>query len=108
VSFGQADLRFDPIGRDFDLIVVAGVLEYFPKGNTLRPVIKKLAAALAPGGCLLVESTRAAQPAEEAWWWPMMPRGRRINELAGREASLREVASDVTADFCMTLYRKRP
>ncbi len=107
VSFGQADLRFDPIGRDFDLIVVTGVLEYFPKGKTLRQVITKLAAALAPGGYLLVETTRAAQPAEEAWWWRLMPRGRRINEMAGQEASLREVASDVTVDFCMTLYRKR-
>lgn len=108
VRFGRADLRFDPIGQDFDLIVVAGVLEYFPKGKTLRQVVTKLAVALAPAGYLLLESTRAAQPAEDAWWWRLMPRGRRINELAGEEASLREVASDVTADFCMTLFRKRP
>lgn len=107
VSFALADLREDPIGSGFDLIVVAGVLEYFPRASTLRRVLDKLASSLAPGGYLLLETTRAAEPAEEAFWWRWMPRGRRINQLAEEHPLLAERASDMTREFCITLCRKR-
>ena len=107
ISFARADLREDPIGAGFDLIVVAGVLEYFPRASTLRRAIDKLAASLAPDGYLLVETTRAAEPAEEACWWRLMPRGRRINQLAEEHPLLAERASDMTPEFCITLCRKR-
>ncbi len=107
VTFELGDLRTADLAKNCDLIVATGILEYFPDAKTLRHVIRKLGRALAPGGYLLLESTRAAQPAEEAFWWPLMPRGRRINQLVGQHPDLTEVAQDLTPDFAITLFRKR-
>ena len=48
VRFGAFDLRSEAIPGTFDLIIVAGVLEYFYRRSTLLKIREKLIAALRP------------------------------------------------------------
>ncbi len=106
VQFGVFDLRLETIPGTFDLIVVAGVLEYYSRRRTFLRVREKLAAALKPEGYLLVETTRRYFIIENSWWAPYLIRGKWINEFVSRHPSLRVVSSTVTDSFAITLYQK--
>jgi peptidoglycan/xylan/chitin deacetylase (PgdA/CDA1 family)/2-polyprenyl-3-methyl-5-hydroxy-6-metoxy-1,4-benzoquinol methylase len=106
VRFGSLDLRSETIPGEFDLIVVSAVLEYIYRPSALFRTRQKLAAALAPNGYLLVETTRANPVAENAWWGRFLMRDRRINEFIAGHAALTVVSSCIRDTFCITLYRK--
>lgn len=106
VTFAPFDLRSDAVPGRFDLIVVAGVLEYFSRRTTMATVRTKLAGALEPGGYLLVESTRANPVVEQSWWGRLLVRGKWINEYISREPSLEVVTARIVGDFAITLCRK--
>jgi len=106
VRFGAFDLRSGAIPGTFDLIIVAGVLEYFYRRSTLLRVREKLAAALRPNGYLLVESTRANPIVESAWWGRRLIRGKWINVLISKHPSLGIVSSAITDSYAITLCRR--
>ena len=108
VHFEAFDLRGDSLPGHFDLIVVAGVLEYFTKHRTFIEVREKLTAALRPNGYLLVETTRKSPVVEEAWWARVLIRGKGINSFMAREPRLHTVSQVLTNRFAITLLRKIP
>jgi len=107
VGFHDFDVRRDPIPGKFDLIVVAGVLEYFPRRTTLGRVREKLAEALEPGGCLLIESTRGNRTAEGSWWSRHLVRGKWINHFISCDPRLRVETGHVDDLFAITMLRRQ-
>jgi SAM-dependent methyltransferase len=105
VRFERFDLRLEQIPGKFDLVVVAGVLEYFNRQATMRHVRQKLVEALKPGGYLLVETTRRKQ-LENSWWGRWLRRGRWINEFVGKHPFVSIDRSVLTDSYAITLYRK--
>jgi 2-polyprenyl-3-methyl-5-hydroxy-6-metoxy-1,4-benzoquinol methylase len=106
VRFAAFDLRREAIPETFDLILVAGVLEYFSRPSTLFRIREKLTAALRPNGYLLVETTRANPIVENAWWGRRLVRGRWINALISEHPSLTIISSVMTDSYSLTLCRK--
>jgi SAM-dependent methyltransferase len=108
VSFQRFDLRRGTITGKFDLIVVSAVLEYFHRPTVLWAARAKLVQALANGGFLLVDTTRANPVAEDAWWSKVIIRGRRINQFFERHPNLEVTSRDSTAICIQTLFRRIP
>lgn len=54
IEFSPLDLVADPLPEGLDLIVCSEVLYFLPDADSLRHIASRLAAALAPGGHLLV------------------------------------------------------
>lgn len=108
VSFGRFDLRGEPIAGKFDLIVVSGVLEYFHRPTVVWAARTKLVGALADGGFLLIDTTRANPVVESAWWSNVIIRGTRINQFFERHQNLETVSHDSTSICIQTLFRKIP
>jgi 2-polyprenyl-3-methyl-5-hydroxy-6-metoxy-1,4-benzoquinol methylase len=106
VRFDGFDLRNDQIPGSYDLIVIAGVLEYFSKAATFRKVRTKLCAALRPDGILLLETTRVNAVVENAWWSRFLIRGKWINEFVSRGTGLTVVSSVSTDNYLITIYKK--
>jgi 2-polyprenyl-3-methyl-5-hydroxy-6-metoxy-1,4-benzoquinol methylase len=107
VRFTPFDLRSDSIPGTFDLIVLAGVLEYFSSPATFRRIRKKLTAALKPGGYLLLETTRVNPVVENALWARYLIRGKWINDFIAQDPSLEVTSSFLAEKYAITLYRKR-
>ena len=105
VQFNTFDLRLEQMPGTFDLIVLAGVLEYFNRPATLFRIRQKLAAALEPGGYLLVESTRRRQ-LEDSWWGRRLIRGKWINVFIGQHPLLSVEGSVLTNSYAITLCRR--
>lgn len=106
VRFKEFDLRDGAIPGQFDLIVIAGVLEYFTKRKTFVEVRNKLCAALRPNGYLLVETTRKNPVTEEAWFGKAMIRGKWVNWFIAQHPSLSTASDVLTEKFAITLLRK--
>jgi 2-polyprenyl-3-methyl-5-hydroxy-6-metoxy-1,4-benzoquinol methylase len=106
VRFGAFDLLNDAIPGTFDLIVVAGVLEYFNRPSTFSKMREKLAAALKPNGYLLVETTRASSIVEDSWWGKRLIRGKWINDFISKHPSLTIASSSIGDCFVVTLLQK--
>lgn len=106
VKFSAFDLKCDPIPGAYDLIVVAGVLEYFSRPPTLYKIRDKLAGALNANGYLLVETTRANPVVEDSWWGRRLLRGKWINNFISDHPSLVVVQTTTTESYCITLCRK--
>lgn len=105
VQFGTFDLRADDIPGTFDLIILAGVLEYINRPSTLVRVRERLVSALAIGGFLLVETTRRPL-LENTWWGRQLIRGRWINLFMAQHPSLSATASLETDAYTIGLYRR--
>jgi SAM-dependent methyltransferase len=108
IRFAEFDLRHDPIPSTFDLIVVAGVLEYFSRPATFRQVRRKLGAALRPGGYLMVETTRAIYPiGDTCWWCKTMIVGKWINFFIANHPLMAVVRSVETDEYVITMYQRK-
>jgi SAM-dependent methyltransferase len=106
VKFASWDLRRDPLPGTFDLVLAAGVLEYFRRPSAVRAASKKLVAALEPDGLLFLVTTR--QPfAEDTWWGQRLIRGVWINAVVADHDDL-DIVEYVLRDwYVMTLMRRR-
>jgi len=91
VEFTQLDLARDPLPGPFELIVAMHVLEYLTAPGELRRSREKLAAALAPGGWLLVEIASPPAHVENTWWAKGLKRGQRIGEYFAAHPELEVV-----------------
>jgi trans-aconitate methyltransferase len=106
VRFGAFDLRSEVVPGTFDLIIAAGVLEYFYRPSTLFGIREKLTASLRPNGYLMVETTRANPVVENAWWGRRLIRGKWINAFISEHSSLTVLTSVVTDSYALILCRK--
>ena len=86
VSFRQLDMRRDPLPGGFDLIVCSEVLYYIGDGLDLRRFARRLAAALVPGGHLLVTHANAVvdDRAVTGFDWQVGFGAKHIGETLGR------------------------
>jgi SAM-dependent methyltransferase len=107
VRFARWDLRRDPLPGTFDLIVLAGVLEYFDRRSALRVARNKVVAGLRPGGHLFLVTTRSPG-AEDSWWGRLLPRGARINEFVGAHPSLRPLLAEGGDEYVIGLFERAP
>jgi SAM-dependent methyltransferase len=107
VRFDRFDVRNDNIPGTYDLIVIAGVLEYFSSPATFRRIRANLCNALRAEGILLVETTRVNPVVENAWWARLLVRGRWINEFISKGPGLTPVSSAITESYVIHLFRKR-
>jgi len=107
IQIASWDLRVDAPPGVFDLVLVMGVLECFHSPLVLRAARSRIVEMLAPGGHLLVTSTKQNDVTENAWWGRLLPRGsRHLNGFLARHSSLEVRASATTETHLFTLYRK--
>lgn len=106
VHFAQWDLYRDALPGGYDLVLVMGVLEDCYRQRDLQRARAKIVELLAPGGYLLVSSTRR-EVLEDARWARWLVRGaRRLNAFVGEHPSLRVVSSCEGKFYLNTLFEK--
>ena len=64
IEFAGLDLLTDSIEGNFDFVVCAGVLNFFPR-TTQKAICDKIVDSMQPGGRLLLEHLRARMPGSE-------------------------------------------
>lgn len=113
VEFRSLDLRLDALPGEFDLIVIASVLETFRRPRDLRSARDKLISGLLPGGYLLLGNVRGNQIFEVARWgeW-MVCGGLWISRLFAANPRLSFVAQEmddlyVDSLFCRDIVETR-
>jgi SAM-dependent methyltransferase len=109
VRFERWDALRDPPLGDFDVVLAMGVLELFRRPWTLRRVRRCLIEMVAPGGHLLVATTKQSPVVEGARWSRLLVRGSRSIDrslLAGGELERRGRQESDT--HLLTLYRRPP
>src|SRR5262249_49389869 len=107
VEFAPFDLRHDPLNGQFDLVLVAGVLEYFSRPRTFSVVREKLVSAVSPGGFLVIETTRPSKTVDDSWWARYLVRGCWINAFIGLHSELTTVSELKNDRFIITAFEKR-
>jgi peptidoglycan/xylan/chitin deacetylase (PgdA/CDA1 family)/SAM-dependent methyltransferase len=110
VSFRQLDMREDQLPAGFDLIVCSEVLYYIGDGADLRRFARRLAAALAPGGHLLVTHANAVvdDPGETGFNWQVGFAAKHIGETLARVRGLELLRELRTPVYRVQLFRRRP
>jgi protein-L-isoaspartate O-methyltransferase len=108
VRFSLRDVRTDPVSGPFDLVVVSCVLETVHRPWLLTRIRDKLVAALAPGGHVLVATTRSHPVVEDAWWGRRLLRGKWIARHFGEHPALEARGVLEAPDYAFGLLRKQP
>lgn len=108
VRFQDWDLRTDEIPGQFDLVVATSVLEYLKSRRALYASRAKLAAAVLPGGWLLVGNVRLGSVVERARWSRLFPRGAlHVNSFMAEHPDLDLVAETGGEDYLEMLLVKK-
>ena len=107
VRFERWDvLDEQPLG-EFDLILALGVFEVFRRPSLFRRAQRRIVSMLAPGGALLVTTTKQSPVVEKARWAQVLPRGARpIEALLASDDALQREARAETETHLITLYRR--
>jgi 2-polyprenyl-3-methyl-5-hydroxy-6-metoxy-1,4-benzoquinol methylase len=91
---------------EFDLVLALGVLELFRRPWVVRRVRQRVLDTLAPGGQLLVTTTKQNPVVENAAWAAVLVRGSRQVDRFLRASERLEVLAQVESDtHTITLYR---
>jgi SAM-dependent methyltransferase len=69
------DLDFDPLPGIHDVVFAMDVLEFVHGRDRLARVGRRLAAALRPGGTLVISVCRLPEILRRCWWSPIFPEG---------------------------------
>ncbi len=110
VSFSVLDLLNDPLPQDLDLIVCSEVLYYFEEADDLALIADRIAAALRPGGHLVMThaylKTDAETPRDIGFDWGHRFGARSIGAIFAQARGLvpkNEFRSDL---YAITVYRR--
>ncbi len=107
VGLRLADLRRDPLGGDFDAVIVMDVLSYFCRPWQLRRALDRVIAATAVGGHIVFCDVRQTTMFETAWWGrPLLRGGVRIREHLAARPALRLVSSATTELHALALLQR--
>ena len=91
---------------EFDLVLAMGVLEVFRRPRALRRARLRILGALAPGGHLLVTTTKQNPLVENARWSASLVRGsRQIDRFLRASGRLERRAIEESDTHALTLYR---
>lgn len=111
ISFGEWDLKSDPVPGTFDLIVITDVLGSLGGHRDIRRARDKIVNALAPSGYLLYGDYLGDQDSRrihDSWWGRLLLfRPRKILRLVSAHPALVEVARRETSRHLLVLFRKR-
>jgi len=108
VTLRRLDVLADPLGSDFDVIVMDHLIDLFGRRSAYRQIASRLAAALKPDGVVLIGAMRAFDLAENSWWARLMPWGGvAVLEWIGRNTPLLPVATVTEAFYTYTVFRRR-
>jgi len=108
VALRRLDVLADPLGSDFDLIVMDHLIDLFGRRSAYRQIASRLAAAVKPDGAVLIGAMRAFDLAERASWARLLPWGGvAILEWIGRNTPLAPVATVTESFYTYTLFRRR-
>jgi SAM-dependent methyltransferase len=95
VRFMRRDVMRDPLAGEFDLVIVMGVLEYYSRPWDVAKAARRIIDLTAPGGYLLVSSTRKDAFSEGSWW--------RKHLIGGGKWTCAAVARDPRVEIVSTL-----
>jgi len=95
VRFMRRDVIRDPLAGEFDLVIVMGVLEYYSRPWDVAKAARRMIDLTAPGGYLLVSSTRNDAFSEDSWW--------RKHLIGGGKWTCAAVARDSRVEIVSTL-----
>jgi O-antigen/teichoic acid export membrane protein/SAM-dependent methyltransferase len=106
VRFERWDIfEGDSLG-EFDLVLAMGVLEVFRRPRALQRARLRVMEALAPGGFLLVTTTKQNPLVENARWSAALVRGSRgIDRFLRASGRLERRAQEESDTHALTLYR---
>jgi 2-polyprenyl-3-methyl-5-hydroxy-6-metoxy-1,4-benzoquinol methylase len=108
VRVARVDLRRDPLGGSYDLIVAMDVLSSIHRPGVLRRVRDRLVDSLEPGGMLLVGDVRLNEVWETACWSRYFVRGGKwITHCVAEHPQLEEVHRATLESHVLALFRKR-
>ncbi|OGG52322.1 MAG: hypothetical protein A3F84_19745 [Candidatus Handelsmanbacteria bacterium RIFCSPLOWO2_12_FULL_64_10] len=110
LSVQGGDLTRDDIGHGYDLIWCASVLHFVPD---LAATLRKIRAALAPGGLLVSIHAEIAQPAPRAapvlaYYLPLLMRGHHVGRQGELAGALRDAGFDSVGTFESDLFPLAP
>jgi O-antigen/teichoic acid export membrane protein len=106
VRFERWDLFNGRSLGQFELVLALGVLELFRRPWVLRRARRRILEALAPGGHLLVTTTKQSPIVEGARWSAVLVRGScQVDRFLRASGRLKVRAQVETDTHTMTLYR---
>lgn len=106
VRFERWDILNGNALGEFDLVLAMGVLEVFRRPRALRQARLRILEALAPGGHLLVTTTKQNPVIENALWSAPLVRGSRQVDRFLRASGRLEIRAQEESDtHRLTLYR---
>jgi SAM-dependent methyltransferase len=106
VRFERWDILDGSALGEFDLVLAMGVLEVFRRPRALRRARLRILEALAPGGHLLVTTTKQNPVIENALWSAPLVRGSRQVDRFLRASGRLEIRAQEESDtHRLTLYR---
>ena len=107
VRFRRWDLlRDEPLG-EFDLVLAMGVFEVFRRPSTMRRARRRILDMTAPGGHLLVTTTKQSPVIERSRWSGGLVRGGpAIDRFLRESGQLRRRATEESPTHVLTLYER--
>ena len=107
VRFQRWDLLRDPPLGEFDLVLAMGVFEVFRRPSAMRRVRRRILDMTAPGGHLLVTTTKQSPVTEESRWSSGLLRGGpAIDRFLRESGQLRRRAVEESPTHVLTLYER--
>lgn len=109
IRFERKDLMKDDLPGGYDLIVCSEVLYYAGEKKDLDRVAKKLARALAPGGCLVMAHGHQVidEPDKPGFDWGLPYGGKAIGERFAKSPLLRLAREIRTPLYRVQLFQRR-
>jgi 2-polyprenyl-3-methyl-5-hydroxy-6-metoxy-1,4-benzoquinol methylase len=107
VRFAEWELLSGPPLGKFDLVLLMSVLEEIMRPADTRQAARRVRSMVAPGGSLIVTTTKQAEIVETSQWTRILPRGSRgIDRLLLATGSLERRAQEESDTHVLTLYQR--
>ncbi len=108
VKFHEWNLSEDPVPGVFDVVIVMDVLEYFYDPAALRAARDKIVDTLAPGGYLLITTSRARDFIERSRWARWLYLGTHLLSCIAQHPDLITCKEAEMEIHAQALFRKKP
>lgn len=107
VKFYEWNLSTDPAPGSFDLVTVMDVLEYYYSPSALRAARDKIVDMIAPGGYLLVTTSKARDFIESSHWARWLYCGTHLLSCLAQHPDLIKCQTAELKIHAQALFRKR-
>lgn len=107
VKFNEWDLSKDPAPGIFEVVTVMDVLEYYYDPSALRIARDKIVDMLAPGGYLLITTSKARDFIEKSFWARRLYCGTHLLSCIAQHPDLITCKTAAMEIHAQALFRKR-